>query len=182
MSSYISLGSGRSSFAPSIDEVIDYADQQIDKLANEELHPDVPNVRGWYEAETDYRYARFVERRDAPVDVAGGPLIVGEWYDVTQKIGFGYSRSRGETRTWRICRYRGRAGDVLFFERFGAKAATDPYMRATNDSVMISKLASVTKLEPDPRILAKLDEQRRKDEERNAAIEQRRRDREEATT
>lgn len=112
----------------------------------------------------------------------GGPLVVGEWYDVSP--GGGYERGR----KWRQCRYLGRRrtrdrfggyarenevygySQSYVFERWGAKAGTDPYARAGHDTVGVqSRGFSVERITPDPKLLAKIEEIAAKKAEREAA-------------
>lgn len=149
-------------------EIIDHADAALAAadLASSTSWP----VTLWAEDENARRLAAYTAWRAEPVEVEGGPLVIGEWYDVTIARE-GYSRSPAKSTTWRVCRYLGRTRsryygqveETLAFGRWGAKAATDKWAHESHDTIAPKKVLSVTSIAPSAAVLAKvaLDVERR---------------------
>lgn len=156
MSYGISRSISRSNFEPKVYEVIDEADQRLGRQVG-----DVGEVREWYEKTTADRIAAFVAHRDEPHPIGDEILKIGEWYDVTVKkqTYFGRRRDPEATLTWRICRYLGRHGHddrmQFSFERWGAKAGSDPYAKPQNDTIGVLALVAVTPISPPANVAEK---------------------------
>ena len=112
---------------------------------------------------------RFSETRawmHEPVDIEGGTLVPGEWYDISVKI---YNKPR----TWRTCRYEERAirerlysprTTIYTFRRIGSQktalaSVRDPMMpswrlNGRRDDVTAEQLTLVKPITVHPEILA----------------------------
>lgn len=134
-------------------------DEAIEFIGGEEgrRQVDAENARRRAEYEA-WQAETIFEHMGEPLK--GGPLVVGEWYDVLP--GGGYVPGRW----WRMARYlgqrreRGYSGTVrqhYAFERWGAKAATDPYARPRVEGVGVSaRFFEVARVTPGPELLAKV--------------------------
>lgn len=157
------LEKGRREFLPSIDEIIAEADRRLEL-------GDGPGIRAWYESEADIRLATWQAKRDVPVTIGDVTLAPGTWCEPV--VGGNYSWNRAKTKTWRNSVYLGQSDGFLYFERWGATAATDQWATGKNDSVPIKRIVSVGLIVPDARILAKYGEQHGVIAEMNAMVDQ----------
>lgn len=132
------------------------------------LGDQIAKLDAWDQAQADKRAWSIEE-----VDVEGGRLIVGGWYDVATKA-HRWGREH-VVRRWRNCRYIGRytlyGGTAYRFERYGANAGADPYPRGKIDAVGEAALVSVASITIDPRLTDRLAERARERAENEARAE-----------